>query len=128
VPAREVEAPQTGPRLVQPSPADSDESLATEGTGEAQERAGTDESGSFEETEDMRELLRGPDRMEEGQAPWQRRQPQAASRREAEARAGEYPGFSEIALEIALGALRLTRTLLTAPLRLALALLRPREA
>jgi hypothetical protein len=46
----------------------------------------------------------------------------AARRAEAQR---DLPGVGAIALEIALGALRLARTLLTAPLRIGLAFLRP---
>jgi hypothetical protein len=47
---------------------------------------------------------------------------EAARRAEA---GRDLPGFGEIAVEIAIGALRLARTLLTAPLRIGLAFLRP---
>jgi hypothetical protein len=56
----------------------------------------------------------------------------ARRREEAEAyRAnGEegFPGLSAIGIELALGAMRLARTIATAPLRIGLAFLRPREA
>jgi hypothetical protein len=83
---------------------------------------GATEAWSIEGSE-----LKGPDRIDEAQAPWRRRNERAAAT-SREHEAGEVPRLSEIALEIALGALRLARTLLTAPLRLAIALLRPREA
>lgn len=38
------------------------------------------------------------------------------------------PGLPALAIELAIGAMRLTRRIATAPLRLGLALLRPREA
>jgi hypothetical protein len=53
-----------------------------------------------------------------------REQAEAARRRAGER---ELPGFTEIGMEIALGALRLARTVLTAPLRIGLAFLRPRD-
>jgi hypothetical protein len=53
-----------------------------------------------------------------------REQAEAARRRAGER---ELPGFTEIGMEIALGALRLARTILTAPLRIGLAFLRPRD-
>ncbi|HEX9400498.1 MAG TPA: hypothetical protein VF912_10340 [Anaeromyxobacter sp.] len=51
---------------------------------------------------------------------------QAEGRRMEDAR--ELPGMSAFAMELAIGALRLVRTILTAPLRIGLAFLRPREA
>jgi hypothetical protein len=53
-----------------------------------------------------------------------RRRAEAASREEAR----DLPGARAIALELAKGAARLLRTLLLAPLRVALAVLWPREA
>jgi hypothetical protein len=48
-----------------------------------------------------------------------------AARRRADQ---DLPGFGAIGMEIAVGALRLARTLLTAPLRIGLAFLSPRDA
>jgi hypothetical protein len=58
-----------------------------------------------------------------------REEREAAFRTRArEGTTSEFPTLADIAIELALGALRLARTIATAPLRLALAFLRPREA
>jgi hypothetical protein len=64
----------------------------------------------------------------EAQAELSRRR--RAAEREAAAHADrpeDIPGFRDIGVELALGALRLARTLVTAPLRIGLAFLRARE-
>jgi len=66
-------------------------------------------------------------RRAEAQAELSRRREATVEARPADG-AGEFPGLKEIGIELAIGALRLARTIATAPLRLGLALLRSREA
>jgi len=66
-------------------------------------------------------------RRTEAQADLSRRREATVEERPADG-AGEFPGLKEIGIELAIGALRLARTIATAPLRLGLALLRSREA
>ncbi len=66
-------------------------------------------------------------RRADAQAELSRRREATVEERPADG-AGELPGLKEIGIELAIGALRLARTIATAPLRLGLALLRSREA
>jgi hypothetical protein len=66
---------------------------------------------------------------DEAQAELARRREDAEREAAAYAdRPEEIPGLGGIGLELTIAALRLARTLVTAPLRIALAFLRPREA
>jgi hypothetical protein len=64
----------------------------------------------------------------EAQAELSRRREEAEREAARAERPEEIPGLGGIVVELAIGALRLARTILTAPLRLVLAFLRPREA
>jgi hypothetical protein len=118
---------QAGPRLVPPSSlADRDEARPpAERTGEEPWAARASESADREAREHAGKAGDAVvARAEEAQAELSRRR-EEHERREA---GGEVPGLSEVGIEIAIGALRLARTILTAPLRLVLAFLRAREA
>jgi hypothetical protein len=121
---------EAGPRLVPPVATDLDEPAPEpERTGEEQGSAGSDETSSLRSEAESAE----PERRPEGRAGREARAAAAQSelRRRREAREAveprSVPGVSDMAVEIGIGALRLARTVVTAPFRLALALLRARE-
>jgi hypothetical protein len=135
--AREARAPQaalelerSGPRLVPPPGVVPDEPAPSA------ERAGDGQWGAAA-SEAAEGSLAEPGRVGRGRFPLDRAaeaQSELSRRREEQETAyrqeqpSEFPGLSAIAIEIAIGALRLARTIVTAPFRLTLAFLRGREA
>jgi hypothetical protein len=123
-----LEIELVGPRLV---PADPDESSTSERAAERQWSGGEGVPSFARPAEEQDAGQDGGWADEPDSRLWTEAQAELTRRREEEAESraagGEFPSMSAIGIELALGALRLIRTIATAPLRLGLAFLRPRD-